>query len=217
MLAAARNGRPAGRATPAPRRSTASPERFRAARPAARPAARRTARASSPRSTTCTRSARLRGVETVVLRYFNVFGPGQDPTSEYAAVVPRFVTAALEATRPSIYGDGDAVARLHLRRQRRRGEPAGRRPRRASTRPDLQRRLRRPPHPARAARRDRRARRAPCRPDFGPPVRATSCTRRRTSLSARELWLRRWSCVRRRASPTVAWYRDGVPMSSPTG
>jgi nucleoside-diphosphate-sugar epimerase len=42
----------------------------------------------------------------VVLRYFNVFGPGQDPLSQYAAVIPRFVTAALGGTEPVIYGDG---------------------------------------------------------------------------------------------------------------
>jgi UDP-glucose 4-epimerase len=48
----------------------------------------------------------LQGVETVALRYFNVFGPGQDPASEYAAVVPRFVTQALAGERPTIYGDG---------------------------------------------------------------------------------------------------------------
>src|SRR5262249_2786929 len=49
---------------------------------------------------------RLYGLETVALRYFNVFGPRQDPRSEYAAVVPRFVCAALEGTPPTIYGDG---------------------------------------------------------------------------------------------------------------
>jgi len=47
-----------------------------------------------------------RGVETVSLRYFNVFGPGQDPTSQYAAVVPRFVTAVLEGRQPTVFGDG---------------------------------------------------------------------------------------------------------------
>jgi len=47
------------------------------------------------------------GVETVVLRYFNVFGPGQDPASEYAAVVPRFATAVLEGRRPIVNGTGD--------------------------------------------------------------------------------------------------------------
>ncbi|HVH09631.1 MAG TPA: SDR family oxidoreductase [Gemmatimonadales bacterium] len=46
------------------------------------------------------------GLETVVLRYFNVFGPRQDPNSQYAAVVPRFIAAALTGERPTIYGDG---------------------------------------------------------------------------------------------------------------
>jgi UDP-glucose 4-epimerase len=46
------------------------------------------------------------GVETVALRYFNIFGPGQDPKSEYAAVVPRFVTALLRGQSPTVYGDG---------------------------------------------------------------------------------------------------------------
>ncbi len=46
------------------------------------------------------------GLETVALRYFNVFGPHQDPKSEYAAVIPRFVTAALDGGRPTIFGDG---------------------------------------------------------------------------------------------------------------
>jgi nucleoside-diphosphate-sugar epimerase len=50
---------------------------------------------------------KLHGVETVVLRYFNVFGPGQDPASEYAAVVPRFVTAVLEGRQPTIFGNGE--------------------------------------------------------------------------------------------------------------
>lgn len=49
----------------------------------------------------------LHGVETVVLRYFNVFGPGQDPASEYAAVVPRFVMAVLNGRTPIINGNGD--------------------------------------------------------------------------------------------------------------
>jgi nucleoside-diphosphate-sugar epimerase len=44
---------------------------------------------------------------TVALRYFNVFGPRQDPGSEYAAVVPRFVTAALTGAPVTIYGDGE--------------------------------------------------------------------------------------------------------------
>jgi UDP-glucose 4-epimerase len=49
----------------------------------------------------------LFGLETVSLRYFNVFGPRQDPKSEYAAVVPRFVTRVLSGAQPTIYGDGE--------------------------------------------------------------------------------------------------------------
>lgn len=49
----------------------------------------------------------LHGVETVVLRYFNVFGPGQDPASEYSAVIPRFATAVLEGRTPTINGSGE--------------------------------------------------------------------------------------------------------------
>jgi nucleoside-diphosphate-sugar epimerase len=54
----------------------------------------------------CQVYARAFGVETVVLRYFNVFGPRQDPNSQYAAVIPKFVTAALEGGQPVIFGDG---------------------------------------------------------------------------------------------------------------
>ncbi len=46
------------------------------------------------------------GLETVALRYFNVFGPRQDPTSEYAAVIPRFLTALIKKRRPIVFGDG---------------------------------------------------------------------------------------------------------------
>ncbi len=49
---------------------------------------------------------RVYGLESVSLRYFNIFGPRQDPESEYAAVIPRFVTALIEGRRPTIYGDG---------------------------------------------------------------------------------------------------------------
>lgn len=47
------------------------------------------------------------GAETVALRYFNVFGPRQDPASEYAAVVPRFVSAAVSGSPLRIFGAGD--------------------------------------------------------------------------------------------------------------
>jgi len=47
------------------------------------------------------------GLETVCIRYFNVFGPRQDPGSPYSAVIPLFITALLEGRRPVIYGDGE--------------------------------------------------------------------------------------------------------------
>ena len=47
------------------------------------------------------------GLETVSLRYFNVFGPYQDPASQYAAAIPAFVTAILKDEPPTIYGDGE--------------------------------------------------------------------------------------------------------------
>jgi len=46
------------------------------------------------------------GLETITLRYFNVFGPNQDPTSQYAAAIPAFVTSILKNKPPTIYGDG---------------------------------------------------------------------------------------------------------------
>jgi nucleoside-diphosphate-sugar epimerase len=48
----------------------------------------------------------LYGLETIALRYFNVFGPRQDPQSQYAAVIPRFITAILKDESPTIFGDG---------------------------------------------------------------------------------------------------------------
>jgi nucleoside-diphosphate-sugar epimerase len=47
------------------------------------------------------------GIQTISLRYFNVFGPHQDPTSQYAAAIPAFVTAILNDKPPTIYGDGE--------------------------------------------------------------------------------------------------------------
>ncbi|MGB8297670.1 MAG: SDR family oxidoreductase [Polyangia bacterium] len=55
----------------------------------------------------CRVYARVFGVQTVTLRYFNVFGPRQDPNSQYAAVIPRFITAALDGRSPTVYGDGE--------------------------------------------------------------------------------------------------------------
>ena len=50
---------------------------------------------------------KIYGLETVGLRYFNVFGPYQDPESQYAAVIPRFITRMLAGKSPIIYGDGE--------------------------------------------------------------------------------------------------------------
>ncbi len=54
----------------------------------------------------CSVWTRLYGVETVGLRYFNVFGPRQDPASQYAAVIPRFITWALSGEPLEVHGDG---------------------------------------------------------------------------------------------------------------
>ena len=51
--------------------------------------------------------AQLYGLETISLRYFNVFGPRQDPSSEYAAVIPKFLTAAIRGERAVVFGDGE--------------------------------------------------------------------------------------------------------------
>ncbi|MEX1264157.1 MAG: NAD-dependent epimerase/dehydratase family protein [Actinomycetota bacterium] len=75
------------------------------------------------------------GVPTVALRYFNVYGPGQDPESEYAAVVPRFAVACLSGARPEVHGDGeqsrdftyiDDVVEANLRSARAPSEAHGR-------------------------------------------------------------------------------------------
>jgi UDP-glucose 4-epimerase len=55
----------------------------------------------------CRAFTQVYGLETVALRYFNVFGPRQDPLSQYAAVIPKFITAALAGERPVIFGDGE--------------------------------------------------------------------------------------------------------------
>ena len=55
----------------------------------------------------CRAFTRVYGMGTVSLRYFNVFGPRQDPESQYAAVIPRFTTRLLEGRSPEIFGDGE--------------------------------------------------------------------------------------------------------------
>ena len=46
-------------------------------------------------------------LQTVSLRYFNVFGPRQDPNSQYSAVIPKFITSIMNGKSPIIYGDGE--------------------------------------------------------------------------------------------------------------
>ena len=55
----------------------------------------------------CRAFTTIYGLECVSLRYFNVFGPRQDPTSQYSAVIPKFISAALEGRRPVVFGDGE--------------------------------------------------------------------------------------------------------------
>lgn len=54
----------------------------------------------------CTVFTQLYGLETVILRYFNIFGPRQDPDSQYSGVIPKFLGLMLKNKRPIIYGDG---------------------------------------------------------------------------------------------------------------
>ena len=55
----------------------------------------------------CSVFSQVYGLETIALRYFNVFGPYQDPTSQYAAAIPAFVTSILRGQSPTVYGDGE--------------------------------------------------------------------------------------------------------------
>ncbi|MHC4706900.1 MAG: SDR family oxidoreductase [Planctomycetota bacterium] len=55
----------------------------------------------------CSVFSEVFGLETISLRYFNVFGPQQDPTSQYAAAIPAFVTAILKDEPPIVFGDGE--------------------------------------------------------------------------------------------------------------
>lgn len=55
----------------------------------------------------CSVFSELYGLKTACLRYFNVFGPGQNPDSPYAAVIPKFIDAVINGRSPVIYGDGE--------------------------------------------------------------------------------------------------------------
>ena len=55
----------------------------------------------------CRVFSKIYDLETIALRYFNVFGPRQDPESQYSAVIPKFITCILGGGRPTIFGDGE--------------------------------------------------------------------------------------------------------------
>ena len=55
----------------------------------------------------CQLFSRLYGLSTVCLRYFNIFGPRQDPFSQYASVIPNFIGKMLKEEKPSVFGDGE--------------------------------------------------------------------------------------------------------------
>lgn len=55
----------------------------------------------------CRNFFRLHGLQTVALRYFNVYGPGQDPNGAYAAVIPKFLSALTQGEAPVVFGDGE--------------------------------------------------------------------------------------------------------------
>ena len=55
----------------------------------------------------CCNYLALHGVQTISLRYFNVYGPDQDPDGAYAAVIPKFIAAILRGEKPTVYGDGE--------------------------------------------------------------------------------------------------------------
>ena len=55
----------------------------------------------------CRMATDLYGLETVTIRYFNVFGPRQDPSSTYSGVISLFISALCDGRQPTIYGDGE--------------------------------------------------------------------------------------------------------------
>ena len=73
----------------------------------------------------CSVFTRLYGLETVALRYFNVFGPRQDPASAYAAVIPAFLRALHHGEAAGHLRGWRAISRLHVRRQRGRCQSEG--------------------------------------------------------------------------------------------
>ena len=100
-------GERAESSTRAPAPCTATRRSCRRWRASSRCPARRTPRPSWRASSTCWRTRAAGCSKGVALRYFNVFGPRQSPTSAYAAVIPLFMAAALEGRPATIFGDGE--------------------------------------------------------------------------------------------------------------
>ena len=142
---------------------------------------------------------RLYGLETVSIRYFNVFGPRQDPSSPYSGVISVFATALLENRPPTIYGDGEQTRDFtyvaNVVDGVLRACEAPTRQRRSD-----QRRDRRPHLAEPAVRGDAQARRRHRRPVLrGTPARATCATRRPTSRRRRRSSATSRSCPSRKA------------------
>ena len=131
---------------------------------------------SWPREGYCRAFFHVYGLETVALRYFNVFGPRQDPLSQYAAVIPRFITAMLAGRVADHLRRRRAVARLHLHRQRGRAPTCSPlRRRQPGRRRDVQHRLRRADQPQRP---DRGAARGQRHPESRPSTPSRASGRR---------------------------------------
>ena len=75
----------------------------------------------------CQAFAAMQAVETVTLRYFNVFGPRQDPNSEYSAVIPKFITTLALGQTPHDFRRRQTIARFRVRRRRCASQPPRRR------------------------------------------------------------------------------------------
>ena len=107
VLVAARDARSSAWCMPARRQRTATPRRCRSGRTCRRTRCPRMRFRSWWGSSISSCSPALYGLETVTIRYFNVFGPRQDPSSPYSGVISVFTRALLENRAPIIYGDGE--------------------------------------------------------------------------------------------------------------
>ena len=129
----------------------------------------------------CVSFTRVYGIETVALRYFNVFGPRQDPSSQYAAVVPRFIRLIADGEPVTVHGDGEQSRDFTYVENVVRGESPRRR-RGGRGGPCPERRDRRLRDRQRARRHDR----APARPSGREGPRARAGRRRARVVGRRD-------------------------------